>query len=265
MKQVLIAALAIIIGITSTFAVVQAETTLHASATSLEDRVETRRAARLNADTSKSITELRALRQDRSRSRTPVTTKQYSSRRTYTTRSRSSSSSSSSVRSVTRTTNSTADLQSRMEARRAMRLGTLPSPLKFQVIEAVNMERAKMALAPLSAKIDLETSAQKHAEDMKARDFFSHENPDGLRSNDRIKKTGYGVINAQECRCRYKVFLGENLAKGQTSVSQVIEEWMNSPSHREAMLSRDYDEVGVGLIDDIWVLNFGKIEITIGG
>jgi uncharacterized protein YkwD len=263
MKQVLIPTLAIITGITSTFAVVQAETTLHASATSLEDRVEARRSARLNEDTSKSITELRELRQDRSRSRTPVTTRQFSSRRTYTTRSRASSSSS--VRSVAPTRAQTMNLQSRMEQRRAMRLEALPSPLKFQVIEAVNMERAKMGLAPLSAQIDLETSAQKHAEDMKARDFFSHENPDGIRSQGRIKATGYGVINAQECRCSYKVFLGENLAKGQTSVSQVIEEWMNSPSHREAMLSRDYDEIGVGLIDDIWVLNFGKVEITIGG
>ena len=263
MKQVLIAALAIIIGINSTFAVVQAETTLHASATSLEDRVETRRSARLNADTSKSITELRALRQNRNRSRTPVTTRQYSSRRTFTPRSRARSSSS--VRSVAPTRAKTTNLQSRMEQRRAMRLEALPSPLKFQVIEAVNMERAKMALAPLSAQIDLETSAQKHAEDMKARDFFSHENPDGIRSQGRIKATGYGVINAQECRCSYKVFLGENLAKGQATVEQVIDEWMNSPTHRDAMLSKDYDDVGVGLIDDIWVLNFGKIYITIGG
>jgi len=100
---------------------------------------------------------------------------------------------------------------------------------------------------------------------MKARDFFSHENPDGIRSQGRIKATGYGVINAQECRCSYKVFLGENLAKGQTTIEQVIDEWMNSPTHRDAMLSKDYDDVGVGLIDDIWVLNFGKIEITIGG
>ena len=28
------------------------------------------------------------------------------------------------------------------------------------------------------------------------------------------------------------------------------------------MLSPDYTEVGVGRVDDIWVLNFGNVEIT---
>lgn len=124
------------------------------------------------------------------------------------------------------------------------------------------MERAKHGVAPLRYHTELEASAQGHALDMKIRDYFSHENPEGQRSGDRIKETGYGVVNAQECRCSYKVYLGENIAKGQTTVAQVIKEWMESPSHREAMLSKDYQEVGVGIVDDIWVLNFGSVDIT---
>lgn len=149
----------------------------------------------------------------------------------------------------------------RREARRSRRLAGKPVPVKQHVTDGVNMERAKQGIAPLRYHTDLETSAQQHAADMKLRNYFSHENPEGQRSGDRIKETGYGVINAQTCRCSYKVYLGENIAKGQSTVEQVIREWMESPSHREAMLSKDYQEIGVGIIDDIWVLNFGSVDI----
>lgn len=150
----------------------------------------------------------------------------------------------------------------RREQRRAERQEALEQErtIKEQVMDAVNMERAKRSIPALRYHPSLETSAQLHAQDMRDRDFFSHENPEGLRSGDRIKLTGYGNVNAQECRCSYRVFLGENIAKGQTTVAQVISEWMASDSHREAMLSKDYTEIGVGIVGDIWVLNFGSVQ-----
>ncbi len=132
---------------------------------------------------------------------------------------------------------------------------------KIQVIEGVNMERALMGIASLSYHRDLETSAQLHAEDMLNRGYFDHETPEGLNSSDRIKATGYTDVNAQECRCTITVALGENIAKGQQTVKQVVAEWMASPSHRKAMLSKEYSEIGVGITGDIWVLNFGSVEI----
>lgn len=149
----------------------------------------------------------------------------------------------------------------RRESRRSRRLAGKPVPVKQLLTDGVNMERAKQGVAPLRYHKNLEDSAQKHAFDMEIRDYFSHENPEGQRSGDRIKETGYGVINAQECRCSYKVYLGENIAKGQKTVEQVIREWMESESHREAMLSKDYQEIGVGITGDIWVLNFGSVDI----
>lgn len=161
--------------------------------------------------------------------------------------------------------NAVIDMLRRREERRADRLEdqTVTEPtLKQLVTDGVNMERATRGIGALRYNLKLEQSAQAHAQDMFDRDYFSHETPEGERSGDRIKKTGYGVINAQECRCSYRVFLGENIAKGQQSVEQVVREWMESPSHRDAILSRDYKEVGVGIVDDIWVLNFGGIEIN---
>ncbi len=264
MIKVIVPVLAILTGFLSSSHLVQAESdlyaALHSSASTLEDRVAARRAARQNADQGKTIDELLRARQNRGLQSSSSSQRVISSRPRRSTLQllrRSSSSSSSSVRSA-----DTSTLLNRREMRRLQRLDEKPLPLKAEVIEGVNMERAKMGLPALRPHMDLETSAQLHAQDMKNRDFFSHENPDGLRSSDRIKATGYGVVNAQECRCSYRVFLGENLAKGQTSVEQVVREWMESPSHREAMLSKDYNEIGVGIVGDIWVLNFGKVEIN---
>ena len=43
---------------------------------------------------------------------------------------------------------------------------------------------------------------------------------------------------------------GENLALGHTSAGIVVADWMNSPTHRENILSDDYLEMGIGLRED---------------
>lgn len=252
MRRLIAPTLALLTVYGSSAAVLAAPSTLsvqmHGSAKTLEDRVSARRASRMQNK--------REIRQSR---RKPVTTEDRTRAR-ITRR-----------RTVRRTRTETVDsaalrLQKRRTSRRERRLAGAPVPVKVQVVDGVNLERAKHGLQPLTHHKDLQTAAQKHAEDMNRREYFDHENPEGQRSGDRIKETGYGVINAQECNCSYRIFLGENIAKGQSSVDQVIREWMDSESHREAMLSRDYKEIGVGIIDDIWVLNFGSIEINpVGG
>ena len=216
-----------------------------ASASSLEDRVAARRAAR--SSPTRTVTSRPTRR--------AITESTAASRRQARLNAR---------RRTTEAQQPTGDqtLYERMQERRNRRRSGQPVSVKQQVIDGVNLERAKHGLPPLRHQIDLERSSQLHAQDMNDNDFFSHENLSGQSSGDRIKDTGYGVVNAQECRCSYKVFLGENIAKGQTSVVQVIAEWMDSQSHREAMLSKDYKEIGVGIINTIWVLNFGSVDIT---
>ncbi|MAE68821.1 MAG: CAP domain-containing protein [Candidatus Peribacteraceae bacterium] len=218
---------------------------LYASAHTMEDRAAARAAAR--SSPTRTVTERPTRRS--------ITQTTAASRRQARLNAR---------RRTTETQQPTGDktLYERMQERRNRRRAGQPVSVKQQVIDGVNLERAKHGLPPLRHQIDLERSAQLHAQDMKNRDYFSHENGNGDRSGDRIKETGYGAVNAQECRCSYKIYLGENIAKGQSTVAQVIEEWMASESHREAMLSKDYQEVGVGIVDDIWVLNFGRVDIT---
>lgn len=224
----------------------------HASAPTLKQRVAERKAQRLQRNVPPprlTVTKPSAPAQDR-RSRTLNSTRAVQNRRKTVVREREDSP-------------SNASLLKRRENRRTKRLANKPVPVRTQVIDAVNFERAKHGIPPLRHHTLLERAAQLHAQDMLDRNFFSfeHINPDGLDTQARIQATGYGVVNAQECRCYYEAYFGENAAKGQTTVEDVVADWMGSESHRKNILNRNYEEIGVGLIDTIWVLNFGSVKI----
>ncbi|WP_329285983.1 CAP domain-containing protein [Streptomyces sp. NBC_00691] len=105
-----------------------------------------------------------------------------------------------------------------------------------QVIALVNAERAKAGCGPLSANATLTRAAQGHSDDMAARDFFDHTNPDGAGPGERVTAAGYPWST-----------YGENIAMGQSSPAQVMESWMNSPGHRANILNCDFKEIGIGI------------------
>ncbi len=115
-----------------------------------------------------------------------------------------------------------------------------------QVLDLVNQARTKANLPPLTWNNQLASAAQGHAEDMQKRNFFDHVNPDGLSPTNRIQAAGY----------RGSTY-GENIARGQTSPEQVMNDWMNSPGHRENILRPSFREIGIGIVGNIWVQDFG--------
>lgn len=157
---------------------------------------------------------------------------------------------------------------------------------KIALINAVNTERAKYHLPMLRSNYYLEQSAQKHAQDMEHRGYFSHFSPEGASYVDRIKTAGYLTSNAgqctcgntfniastttispdslingtQSCACTPDFALGENLAKGQMTVAQVMQDWMNSVHHRENILRPEFEEIGIGIFGDVWVQDFGRLR-----
>ncbi len=104
-----------------------------------------------------------------------------------------------------------------------------------QVLARVNRFRARYRLKALTLDARLNRAAQAHADDMAARDFFSHVTPDGKTVGDRVTRAGYP----------WRTVL-ENLAAGQDAPSDVVEGWIGSPPHRQAMLARDIDDAGIG-------------------
>lgn len=105
-----------------------------------------------------------------------------------------------------------------------------------QVVSLVNAERARAGCGPLTENSLLTRAAQGQSDDMAARDFFDHTNPDGDGPGERVTATGY----------QWSTY-GENIAKGQATAAEVMEGWMNSPGHRANILNCDFREIGIGL------------------
>jgi uncharacterized protein YkwD len=132
-----------------------------------------------------------------------------------------------------------------------------PTAVRKEMLARVNAIRKKAGLGSLRLNSDLEKAAQRHAEDMLARGYFSHESPSGTTVRERSRKAGYDWAA-----------IGENIAFGQTSVDEVIETWMDSPGHRKNILGRHFNELGIGLAlgkgqdgkyQVLWVQNFGAL------
>ncbi|MGW0945673.1 sigma-70 family RNA polymerase sigma factor [Streptomyces sp. NPDC002623] len=124
------------------------------------------------------------------------------------------------------------------------------SDLESQVIALVNKERATAGCGALTGDALLRKAAQGHSDDMAARDFFDHTNPDGADPGQRITAAGY----------RWSTY-GENIAKGQQTAESVMTSWMNSEGHRANILNCDFKNIGVGIHDGAggpwWTQNFG--------
>ena len=74
--------------------------------------------------------------------------------------------------------------------------------------------------SPVAANSALAELAEAFSEDMAARGFFDHTDPDGATPWDRAAKAGITNLG------------GENIARGQADAAAVMEAWMNSPGHR---------------------------------
>jgi uncharacterized protein YkwD len=120
-------------------------------------------------------------------------------------------------------------------ARHTAPLRDLPR-MRAELLAGINAERHKAGRRPLAENARLDAAAQRHADDMLARSFFAHRNPDGTTVRERSRAAGY-----------YWQAIGENLAEGQDTVAEAILEWMRSAGHRENILNRDYAETGIGL------------------
>lgn len=151
----------------------------------------------------------------------------------------------------------------------AMRPAAAPAPIvrqkttdevRAEILALVNQARANVGLPALTRNAALEKSAQAYADQMNGQGFFGHTDPNGKTLKDRIDIVGYYSSNvSSDCQCIKGYALGENLARGQRSADEVVRAWMDSPSHREAILGSDFTDLGVGIQSGIWVQHFGGV------
>lgn len=102
-----------------------------------------------------------------------------------------------------------------------------------ELLSLTNKIRSENGLSSLSLSGELNTAATSKANDMFAKDYWAHNAPDGTPPWVFVKGAGYNYMYA-----------GENLARGFTTAQDVVNAWMESPGHRENLLSTNYTEIG---------------------
>ena len=102
---------------------------------------------------------------------------------------------------------------------------------------------------PVAWNEKLEKAAQNHSNDMQENHYFSHTNLQGQSAGMRLKNVGYQYWG-----------YGENIANGYGSEEAVIRGWLTSPGHCSNIMSKAYDEMGVGKAGSYWtqVMAAGK-------
>lgn len=103
-----------------------------------------------------------------------------------------------------------------------------------KIIELTNQERQKNHLSTLKENPVLDQAALNKGMDMIKKNYWSHFAPDGTTPWYFFGQAGYHYIEA-----------GENLARDFYTSDAVVAAWMNSPSHRENILNKDFQEIGV--------------------
>jgi uncharacterized protein YkwD len=108
--------------------------------------------------------------------------------------------------------------------------------VRQEVLDRVNAERTKAGVPPLRLDPRLSLAAQRHADDMLARGYFSHASPEGRTVIHRAATAWYSFH-----------LVGENIAFGQLSAEQVVQAWMESPEHRRNILDHGFLHMGLGV------------------
>ena len=130
-----------------------------------------------------------------------------------------------------------------------------PQQVRSQMLARANAERAAAGLPPLALDPRLNAAAQRHADDMLQRSYYSHVSPDGGGPAERVRQSGY-------------VFrlVAENIARGPVSVDEAMDNWLASEDHRRNLLNPGFRDFGVGVavgrnsVGDtvLWVQDFGR-------
>jgi len=115
--------------------------------------------------------------------------------------------------------------------------------LEGGVLVEINRIRAQHGLQPLKLNVRLRAAADAHSAAMATYGFFAHDSRDGSVFWKRVerfyKPRGYAFWS-----------VGENLlwSSGEMTPEAALEMWMNSPKHKENLLTARWREIGLSAV-----------------
>jgi uncharacterized protein YkwD len=130
--------------------------------------------------------------------------------------------------------------------------------LEFSIFDRINTEREKYGLPPLKWNENLAEVARSHSKEMAENNYFAHEGLDCKKVDDRVSRAGifYTMVgeNLMQISFIKRWWYREDgtITKREYKtldelVEESVREWMNSPGHRKNILTKEFDETGVGI------------------
>jgi uncharacterized protein YkwD len=129
--------------------------------------------------------------------------------------------------------------------------------LRSAMLCLVNRKRAARGLGALAIDRRIQRAAGRHARDMVRHDYFAHQRPGGPDLTTRLNRAGW-----------HGSAWGETIAygcAGAGTARATMRAWMNSPPHKQILLSGKYRDTGLGLADSapcgegaMWVMDVGR-------
>lgn len=114
---------------------------------------------------------------------------------------------------------------------------TVSGTLSEKVIALVNSYRSQNGLSSVTYDATLAKAANVRAKELVS--SFSHTRPNGTRCFTAFDEAGVSYRGA-----------GENIAMGQSSAEEVMNDWMKSEGHRENILNANFTKIAVGVYED---------------
>lgn len=151
--------------------------------------------------------------------------------------------------------------------------------LEARIHELVNAERVKHGLSDLGWDAELAAVARTHSRDMAERGYFAHINPEGEGPLERCREAGFDVRKIPTGDFQYRLGCAENLFQGSIEKTrwysggaydhsdyytleelaiQCVSGWMESPGHRENILTGYWLAEGIGIV----IAPDGKVYVT---
>lgn len=150
------------------------------------------------------------------------------------------------------------------------------STLEMQIHNGINQQRKNNGLSALRYDSSLADIARKHSADMAKNNYFSHDNLQGLDPTGRGNQFGYSCY--KDYGSYYTNGIAENIMQNnlydsvtyyngipryawnsQEEISlSTVSGWMNSPGHRQNILTDTYDREGIGVA----IASDNKVYVT---
>ncbi len=109
---------------------------------------------------------------------------------------------------------------------------------KTKILNLVNQARSEEGLSTLTVNADLNKAADQKTAEMQKEGYFAHLNSQNKDISAFLPST-------------YQYYLlGENLANGYSQEEILVEDWLNSETHRDNILYPAYKDTAISVLDN---------------